>query len=123
MNVYKLKEYIDGFINNGCKGEVYINAKERMFDYSICIYDKTISYRKDAIIDVGNKIVLDIFGGKNYIADICKTKVLDDLSIEITFKVPESLYDDFINQGQNDFYDIHLDYVKINNRISYEWEW
>lgn len=94
-----------------------------MQEYSVYIYDNTMQYNTGSTVDVGEYIKLDIFNKGSVVLPIKSTKIKKDNSIKITFGVPEYLYDDFVNNGENDFYDIHLERVIIDNVISAEWVW
>ena len=94
-----------------------------MKEYSIHIYDDTMKYNSMSDIDVGKNIKLDIWGKDSISLPITNTKVINNKFIKITFEVPKHLYKDFVNSGENDFYDIHLEHVMIDNIQSWEWVW
>lgn len=120
-------EYMYDLVEANTEG-VVILAKEFTIhnnskDYSVCIFDKRKDYDSKAIVDVGQYIKLDLWGGESITLPITKVEVRDNKDIHITFSVPDLLYDDFKDNGEKDFYDIHFDYVKINGEINNEWEW
>lgn len=94
-----------------------------MKEYSIYICDDTMRYNSKSNIDVGENIKLDIWKKGSITLPITNTEITNDKFIKIMFSVPNDLYDDFVNNGENDFYDIHLEHVIIDNIKSWEWVW